>query len=100
MLEVLNVTRYQSETMCRGGSGDKSVHRPERQAHFLAPRHNHAPGVGDSRIDSKDAVLESHRQLFGEPLSQPLAPPPGRHQLDRAWPVLRPLDLEPRATQW
>src|SRR5712691_11099870 len=84
MLEVLNVTRYQSETMCRGGSGDKSVHRPERQAHFLAPRHNHAPGVGDLRIDSKDAVLESHRQLFDEPLSQSLAPPPGRHQLDSA----------------
>src|SRR5215472_606457 len=82
MPKVFDITCHQCKTMRLGYGSDESIHSAERQAGFLASRHDYTPTVSDRTVNSKHTIFESQGQLFNQPLRKPLAPPTNGHQLD------------------
>jgi hypothetical protein len=54
--------------MLLGYGGNESIHSAERQAGFLASRHDYTPTVSDRMVNNKHTVLKSQGQLFNQSL--------------------------------
>ena len=81
-MKVRSVAGYKGQLVNLGSSREEGIHGFDWPPRRLAPCHQLAACVGDSRINAQNPSFESHRQLVLQPCAQLSLTPARGYALD------------------